>query len=345
MPKSISSAPLRHIELIAYLLAGWSFIVLFLEAIISFYLNYPVVLFITAGANILVLVFTILNRILLGELKKSKYIIVFDLLMLLIGVLLLKNQAKFVVFFLLIRQTYFVLNFVIFHAFEGRFYKLLSTNPPVSLMLSFAGVILIGTILLMLPASSTSGQVTHFINALFTSTSATCVTGLVVFDTGSYFSTFGQFVIMLLIQIGGLGIMTISTAFAIILGQRLTLKLSNVLQKVVGETQAIDVFSLLRSIVLVTFIIEFIGAILLYTQFVKVLSPTDAMYNSIFHSVSAFCNAGFALWSDSMMSFAFNPVVNLSITLLIIFGGLGFTVLIEVFRYLFWQGKVKKLTL
>ncbi|MDD2228596.1 MAG: TrkH family potassium uptake protein [Candidatus Cloacimonetes bacterium] len=345
MPDSQPSVLLRHVEFFAYLLAAWSFLVLFLEPIIGFYLNYHSVELITALANILLLSLTILNRAFSSDAKQKRNMMLFDLAILLMGAILLAYQAKFVIFFLLIRQTYYILQYLIFKAFEGRFHKLLTDNPPVSLMLSFAGVIMVGTVMLMLPAASVKGQVTHFLDALFTATSATCVTGLVVVDTGSYFTLFGQIVILVLIQIGGLGIMTISTAFALMLGQRLTLKLENVMQRVVGENQAVSVLKLLRIIVLVTVFIEFMGAVFLFFSFSKVLPTSQALYNAIFHSISAFCNAGFSLWSDNMMSFVDSPVVNLTITFLIILGGLGFTVIIDLSRKVFSSDKVRKLTL
>lgn len=345
MPERERTPILKHIELFAYLLAGWSFLVLFLEPIIGYYLNYKAIELGTALANILLLSLTILNRVLHGEVSQRRTIIYLDLLMLIAGAMLLAYQAKFVIFFLLIRQTYFILQFVIFRAFEGRFYKLLTGNPPVSLMLSFAGVILIGTVLLMLPAASVKGQVTHFVDALFTATSATCVTGLIVVDTGTYFTLFGQLIILALIQVGGLGIMTVSTAFALILGQRITLKLENIMQKVVGDSTVLNLFNLLRNIVLVTIGIESLGALVLFSSFVKVLPPGQALYHAVFHSVSAFCNAGFALWSNNLMNFGDEPVMNLGISFLIILGGLGFTVLIDIYRYVFAPQKIRKLTL
>ncbi len=345
MPDPSNKAPLRHIELIAYLLAAWSFLVLFLEPIIGYYLNYRSIELATALANLLLMILTILNHVLFRGLKRNRRIIILDVIMLLMGAMLLAYQAKFVIFFLLIRQTYFIIQYIIFKAFEGRVLKLLTENPPVSLMLSFAAVIAFGTVILMLPAASVKGQVTHFMDALFTATSATCVTGLVVVDTGTYFSLFGQLVILLLIQIGGLGIMTISTAFALMLGQRLTLKLENVMHSVVGEHRVVSVFKLLQSIILVTALIESVGAVFLFISFSKVLPTSQAIYNAVFHSVSAFCNAGFALWSDSMVSFVDSPVVNLTITFLIILGGLGFTVIIDLYRNIFSGDRIKKLTL
>jgi trk system potassium uptake protein TrkH len=222
---------------------------------------------------------------------------------------------------------------------------MLTDNPPVSLMLSFAFVIFVGTIMLMLPAASASNQVTPFVDALFTSTSATCVTGLIVYDTGSYFSTFGQLVILFLIQIGGLGIMTVSTAFALIMGQRLNLKLENVMHKVVGEVERLDVFQLLKNIVLVTVLIEAVGAMILFFKFTTTMNPSTALYSSIFHSISAFCNAGFSLFPQSLMDYVDSPLINFTITGLILLGGIGFAVLIDLYRYVSKADKVRKLNL
>ncbi|HNQ43321.1 MAG TPA: TrkH family potassium uptake protein, partial [Candidatus Cloacimonadota bacterium] len=337
---------LKHIEGVAYFLALWSFLVLFLEPIISYMTNnYHMVELVTALANILVLSLAILNRVFLGELKERRNQVLLDLAMLLLGGLLMFYQAKFVIFFLLIRQTYFIVQFFLFKAFEGRLYKMLTDNPPVSLMLSFAFVIFVGTIMLMLPAASASNQVTPFVDALFTSTSATCVTGLIVYDTGSYFSTFGQLVILFLIQIGGLGIMTVSTAFALIMGQRLNLKLENVMHKVVGEVERLDVFQLLKNIVLVTVLIEAVGAMILFFKFTTTMNPSTALYSSIFHSISAFCNAGFSLFPQSLMDYVDSPLINFTITGLILLGGIGFAVLIDLYRYVSKADKVRKLNL
>lgn len=345
MNKKLNSTALKYIEIFAYILAFWSFLVLFLESIISFYLDFRMVESLTALANILFLVLTIVGRFSQPDFSRQKKIIIFDVIMLMMGSLLFIYQAKFVIFFLLIRQTYFILTYLIFRAFEGRFYKLLTDNPPVTLMLSFLGVILVGTAMLMLPAASVENKVTPLVDALFTSTSATCVTGLTVVDTAKYYSIFGQIVIMLLIQIGGLGIMTISTAFALIMGQRLTLKLENVMHSMMGEAQSFDIFALLKNIVLVTLIIETVGATILFMSFVRVMEPLRAFYFAVFHSVSAFCNAGFSLYSTNLVSFIDNVNVNLAITFLIILGGIGFAVIIDVHHYLLGKEKGKRLTL
>jgi len=345
MSKTIYTKAIKTLEFFAYILAFWSFGVLFLEPIIAYYMNTTLVENLTALANILLLILTIIGRLLQRDLTRQKKIIIFDVVILIMGSLLFFYQAKFVIFFLLIRQTYFILTFLIFRAFEGRFYRFLTANPPVSLMLSFIAVITVGAILLMLPASSNNGTVTPFVDALFTSTSATCVTGLTVVDTPTHFSIFGQIVILLLIQIGGLGIMTISTAFALLMGQRLTLKLENVMHSVVGETQTVNLFELLKNIIFVTLSIEAIGAAVLFLSFSRTLEPLRAFYFAVFHSVSAFCNAGFDLYTDNMMAFVDNVNVNLGITFLIILGGIGFTVIIDLVHYLTGKEKGKHLSL
>ncbi|MDD5537067.1 MAG: TrkH family potassium uptake protein [Candidatus Cloacimonetes bacterium] len=345
MPGSRDKGLLTHIEALAYPVAAWSFAVIFLESIVRPLMDYGLLELITAGANLVLLCLIIIGRLLAKDSRKQTLLLRFDIIMLLLGGLLMFYQAKYVIFFLLIRQTYFILQYLLFRAFDGKFYKALTNNPPVSLMLSFAFVILMGTVLLMLPEASVQRKVTPLFDALFTATSATCVTGLIVQDTGSYFSLFGQIVILTLIQVGGLGIMTISTAFALIMGRRLTLKLENVMHSVVGDNERLDVFQLLKNIVIVTVMIEAIGAILLFFSFSKTLSPPQAMYNAIFHSISAFCNAGFSLFNDSLMRFVDNPVVNLTITTLILLGGIGFAVIIDLYRYVFKLDRVRKLNL
>jgi trk system potassium uptake protein TrkH len=345
MPGSRDKGLLTHIEALAYPVAVWSFAVIFLESIVRPLMDYGLLELITAGTNLLLLCLIIIGRLLAKDSRKQTLLLRFDIIMLLLGGLLMFYQAKYVIFFLLIRQTYFILQYLLFHAFDGKFYKALTNNPPVSLMLSFAFVILLGTVMLMLPEASVQRRVTPLFDALFTATSATCVTGLIVQDTGSYFSLFGQIVILTLIQVGGLGIMTISTAFALIMGRRLTLKLENVMHSVVGDNERLDVFQLLKNIVIVTVMIEAIGAILLFFSFSKTLSPPQAMYNAIFHSISAFCNAGFSLFDNSLMRFVDNPVVNLTITTLILLGGIGFAVIIDLYRYIFKLDRVRKLNL
>lgn len=336
---------LKHIEFVAYMLAVWSFLVLFFEPVIGYYMNFGRVEFYTAVANLLLLLLTIGNRLLFGEERGTQKIIIFDILMLAMGMLLLIYQAKFVIFVLLVRQTYFIIQFLLFRFSEGKVFRWLSSNPPVAVMLSFATVIFLGTVLLMLPVASNFNRVTPLVEALFTATSATCVTGLVVLDTGVHFSLFGQLVILLLIQIGGLGIMTLSTFFALILGQNINLKLKNVMNQVVGGAKSVNVFQLLKNIVAVTLVIEVLGALILFIKFSQDLSLLRAIYLSFFHSISAFCNAGFSPLSDNLVSYADSAVVSLTIPMLIFLGGIGFTVLIDLNHFIFFREKVRKLSL
>ncbi|NLK50822.1 MAG: potassium transporter Trk [Candidatus Cloacimonetes bacterium] len=336
---------LAKVEQLAYLLAVWSFLVLFLQPVIAAYLQIDKVEIITALINICLLFLTIINRLLARSGTTDRSLLFFDLIMLALGALLIFYSAKFVIFFLLARQTWHFLQYFLFHAFDGRFYRALSANPPVSLMLSFALVIAVGTVLLMMPSASSDGKITSFVDALFTATSATCVTGLMVNNVGTYYSFVGQLIILLLIQIGGLGIMTISTAFAIVLGQRLTMKMESVMYQMVGGNQRLNVLQLLKRIVIVTFLIEVAGAALLYIRFSAHNPPQQALYYSIFHSISAFCHAGISVFPDSLMSYSADAWMNLIVSLLSIVGSLGFIVIIDLSRYLFTGKKRRKLAL
>jgi len=186
-----------------------------------------------------------------------------------------------------------------------------------------------GTILLMLPEAST-GRGIGFVNALFTATSASCVTGLVVVDTGSAYTPFGQVVLLILIQIGGLGIMTMSTLFLMIAGRRPSLTGRIVIQDTLTHGGERSIYSLLRDVALFTFIIEGIGIVLMFIRFSQDYGASKALYLSLFHSVSAFCNAGFSLFSDSFMQYGRDWSLNLVICFLIISGGIGFLVLSEL---------------
>lgn len=341
MADAVQGRYLQNIERLAYLIAIWSFLVLFFETIISYYAPYKQVEIYTALANLLFLGLSTLARILGGDALKDNKRVMFDLVLFIPGVILLFIQPKILIFLLLIRQTYFFLQYLLFRAMEGKLFRILSDNPPVSLMLSFALVIFVGTVLLMLPSASVAHRVTAPIDALFIATSATCVTGLAVFDIGSTLTLMGQLVVLLLIQIGGLGIMTISTAFALIMGQRLTLKLENIMYSVMGKYRRLDIFQLLKSVILVTVIIELVGAALLFFVFSREMSPAQAIYHSIFHSVSAFCNAGFSLFPDSLTHYVEQPLLNVVITLLIILGGIGFAVIIDLYHRFFTRANHK----
>ncbi|MFC4782620.1 TrkH family potassium uptake protein [Eubacterium multiforme] len=203
------------------------------------------------------------------------------------------------------------------------------------LALGFFIVIFIGAILLSLPISSESGESTNFLDALFTSTSAVCVTGLVTLDTGTYWNEFGQVVIMLLIEIGGLGFMSFATFIAVLLGKKITLRDRLLMQEAMNTFNIQGLVKMVKYVLSFTFAVQFFGALLLSTQFIPRFGIGKGIYFSVFHSISAFCNAGFDLFGgfSSVTSYSSNAVVLLTISSLIIIGGLGFTVWMELYNY------------
>ncbi|MCI0695546.1 TrkH family potassium uptake protein [candidate division KSB1 bacterium] len=211
-------------------------------------------------------------------------------------------------------------------------------NPARMLVISFMALIGAGTAGLMLPQSS-AGEPIRFIDALFTSTSASCVTGLAVFDVGSQLTRFGQIVLLLLIQLGGLGIVTFSTFFILIVGGSISFRGHNILQETFSQQPMADFGALVKSIILVTLGIELVGATLLYFSFRPLYPPDEAVYYSIFHSISAFCNAGFSLYPDSFIRFQADWYFNLIICALIICGGLGFVVYYDLGDFIFRRSR------
>lgn len=208
--------------------------------------------------------------------------------------------------------------------------KALELNPPRVLALGFAGLILLGAILLNLPIATNTGESIGFLDALFTSASSVCVTGLVVVNTGEYWSLFGQIVIICLIQMGGLGFMTMATLVALILGKKITLKERLIIKEQLNQETMSGLVKLTKYIIISTFAIEGIGAIFLSTRFIPRYGLVKGIWFSIFHAISAFCNAGFDITGNSIVPFVGDIVVNLTICFLIIFGGLGFSVYIDV---------------
>jgi trk system potassium uptake protein TrkH len=209
-------------------------------------------------------------------------------------------------------------------------------RPTTLVVLSFAAVIAVGTLLLSLPIAARSGTRLPLIDAVFTATSATCVTGLVVVDTGTTFSLFGQLVILSCIQVGGLGLMTLTTLFGVMLGQRLGILDRAALQETFHHTPTAPVASLVRHIVVGTLVIEAGGAAVLAAYWIgtaQFASPATAVYQAIFHAVSAFCNAGFALFSANLIDFNRDPLVLLVIAALIVIGGLGFLVGLDLRQF------------
>ena len=199
-------------------------------------------------------------------------------------------------------------------------------------VLGFAFVILMGALLLTLPISSSTGVSVGFFDALFTSTSCVCVTGLVVVDTGTAFSTFGHVVIILLIQIGGLGFMSVAMLYFMLLGKRVTLGTRLVIQESLNEDRIGGLVRMMRWVIFSALSIEGIGALILSTRFIPIYGFGKGLWYGVFHSISAFCNAGFDLIGNyqNLMPFQYDPVVNITICLLIIIGGLGFAVLQDI---------------
>lgn len=207
-------------------------------------------------------------------------------------------------------------------------------TPVRILSVGFAVVILIGAFLLMLPVSAANGISTSFIDCLFVSTSATCVTGLVTVDTGTHWSYFGKTVIMFLIEIGGLGFMSFATLFALILGRRITLKERLIMQESMNTTGLQGLVKLAKYLLMFTLSVQVVAALILSTQFIPQFGLAKGIYYSIFHSVSGFCNAGIDLFGNfnSVTSYYSNPVILITLGSLIIIGGLGFYVWQELYR-------------
>ena len=207
-------------------------------------------------------------------------------------------------------------------------------HPAALVLSSFVLVIIAGAFLLHLKISTTNGFIS-WTDALFTATSAVCVTGLIVVDTGTFFTTFGQIVILGLIQIGGLGFMTISVALFTWIGRSVSLKNRLVMQDLFAHTPRQDIYRLVRSVIIFTLLTELVGAILLTIVWSKEMPLPLALYNGIFHAVSAFCNAGFALFADGMVRYSGDWLLNCTICTLIVIGGIGFPVLYDLQSGLF----------
>ncbi len=207
----------------------------------------------------------------------------------------------------------------------------LKFHPAQTLLLSFVLVIFIGTILLLLPRATAPGKTISAIDALFTATSATCVTGLIVVDTGTHFSFLGQMIILFLIQIGGLGLMTLSSFLALFFGRGMGIKERVMMQEMMNIDRLGVINRALRLAVTLTLLFESIGALFLFFSWDRTQwSFGEHIYHSVFHAVSAFCNAGFSLNADSFMSFSQNYAAMSVIMFLIIIGGLGFVVLMDL---------------
>ncbi len=206
-------------------------------------------------------------------------------------------------------------------------------HPAQVLMGSFLVIIVIGTALLLLPKAVQPGKHLSFLDALFTSTSATCVTGLIVVDTGHHFSRMGQIIIMVLYQIGGLGFMTYASFFTLLLRRRISLREKSMLQEMLNYENIGIISRLLITSVIFTFVMEAVGTVLFYQGFAQMHPEAgERLFSAIFHSISAFCNAGFSTYSDSFVQFSGNYLVIITSIFLIVLGGLGFPVILNLFK-------------
>lgn len=211
-------------------------------------------------------------------------------------------------------------------------------QPTRAVVVGFIIIILLGACVLALPISSRSGQWTNFLTALFTATSATCVTGLVVVDTYSYWSTFGQTVILLLIQIGGIGFMTMATMFSFLVRRTITMRERMVMTTSLNVTDMSGIVRMTRRVLCGTLLFESVGALVLALRFMPDFGVIEGIRKGIFHSISAFCNAGFDLLGQikpfsSISHYAADPIVNITIMLLIIIGGIGFYVWNDLYEH------------
>ncbi|PZV13832.1 MAG: ATPase [Pseudanabaena sp.] len=207
-------------------------------------------------------------------------------------------------------------------------------NPARTICLGFVAVISIGTFLLMLPISSSNGTWSDVITALFTSTSAVCVTGLSVVDVGKFYSFWGQLFLTLLVQVGSLGYMTATTILLLLIGRKFSLRDKVTLQSALDTNGIRSGPQLVKSIIAVTMLFELTGVFALIPIFSQKMSFTDSVWQAIFHSVNAFNNAGFSLFTDNLMGYVNTPMVSIIVGLLIIFGGIGYQVILEGYLWL-----------
>jgi trk system potassium uptake protein len=218
-------------------------------------------------------------------------------------------------------------------------HKVIRLSPPQLLVVTFLFFIIVGMGLLKLPFATTESIT--WLDALFTTTSAMTVTGLAVVDTGGSFTLFGEVVIMSLIQIGGLGIMSFAVLIFMMLGKKIGFKERLLLQQALNQTSVGGVIKLVKYLFIFSFLVEGFAVLLLASEWVPEFGWRRGLYVSIFHSISAFNNAGFSLWSDSLMGYVGSPIVNITISFLFIVGGIGFTVLVDL-----WKSKtIRKLSL
>lgn len=218
-------------------------------------------------------------------------------------------------------------------------------QPAQVVLLSFGGWMLVGTLLLVLPVASAPGKSLSFIDAFFMATSATCVTGLATVSLVDDLSVFGQMVILILLQVGGLGIMTLSSSMAMIMGKNLQMREQVIMQDVLDTSNSEELLTLIINIIRYTFAVEFVGAIFLTLGFYQEgYEIGQSMYYGFFHAISAFCNAGFALFNNSLEDFKFTPLIHGTIIVLLMAGGIGFAVMRDITSVIKARRSIRELT-
>lgn len=217
-------------------------------------------------------------------------------------------------------------------SFINKIYDKITLNPPLVLSLGFAILITFGGVLLSLPFFTKSGESTNLIDSMFVAASASCVTGLTPVNTFEHWNTYGHVLLIILIQIGGLGVMSLASIIPLILGKKIGMKSRQILKEQLNVESLEGMIVLFKYVLVFTFGIEILGAILLSFRFIPLYGAGTGIWYSIFHSISAFCNAGFDILGDSMYPFRDDILVNLTISALVIVGGLGFVVTSELFR-------------
>ncbi|MFH1776777.1 MAG: TrkH family potassium uptake protein [Candidatus Omnitrophota bacterium] len=333
-----------YLDWIIGVVAAAAFILLLVKTAVKFDTAKNVILNRIDVAILIIFVSDTLIRFLIAESKRAY---------------LKRSWVDFIVFIpllqILLSNTFFVKEIVIFRQIvvfvvlfsrtkrAQKLISLLKLKPAQLMLVGFFCVIAIGAVLLTLPISTSNQGGLEFIDALFTSTSATCVTGLIVKDTGTYFSIFGQIVILALIQIGGLGIMTFSISLALTMGKAIGKKQEVIMQDVLDHDTIADIVGLIKFIFKMTIIIELVGAGILFFSWQDYFKNFfQTVYFSIFHAVSAFCNAGFSLFSDSLERFKCNSGINFTISGLIIFGGLGFIVIRDIMSFVCYRSRLEE---
>lgn len=217
-------------------------------------------------------------------------------------------------------------------SFINKIYDKISLNPPMVLSLGFAILIFLGGILLSLPIFTKSGEATNIIDSFFVAASASCVTGLTPVNTLEHWNTYGHVLLIILIQIGGLGVMSLASIIPLILGKKIGMKSRQILKEQLNVESLEGMIVLFKYVLVFTFGTEILGAILLSIRFIPMYGAGTGIWYAVFHSISAFCNAGFDIIGDSIYPFRDDILVNLTLSGLVIVGGLGFVVTSELFR-------------